>query len=301
MAIKIAWHPIYAHPLPEGHRFPMEKYSLLPEQLKHEGTVDDADFWEPHPLEEEIILLTHDPIYWLRLKSLELSYREQRVSGFPHNSQLIEREQIISRGTLDGALMALEGTTTLNIAGGTHHAFTDRGEGFCLLNDMAMAANFLFKEKKVNRILFVDLDVHQGNGSAQIFEDEPRVFTFSMHGKRNYPFRKEKSDLDIELENDTEDQQYLDLLVMHLDQCIAAHQPDLIFFQSGVDVLATDKMGKLGLSLDGCKSRDEIVFDRCRRHGIPVQVTMGGGYSERIADIIEAHANTYRLAKRFFG
>ncbi len=300
MAIRVAWAENYAHHLPEGHRFPMEKYNLIPEQLLFEGTLQKEDFFTPEPIEEDIILLTHSQEYWKRLKNLELSHREQRASGFPHNADLIHREQMISRGTLDGALMALEGTMSLNVAGGTHHAFYDRGEGFCLLNDMAMAANYLLKVGKVSRILFVDLDVHQGNGSAQIFEQEPRVFTFSMHGRKNYPFHKQRSDLDVELEDGTEDEEYLALLNTHLQVCIDRQKPEIIFFQSGVDVLATDKLGKLGVSKEGCKARDEMVFERCKKLGIPIQVSMGGGYSKRVADIVEAHANTFRLAHRFF-
>lgn len=301
MPIRIAWAESYAHHLPEGHRFPMEKYNLIPEQLRFEGVVNESDFFEPQPMDEAVILMTHSAEYWHRLKNLELSKKEQRVTGFPHNSHLIERERIICQGTLDGALMALEGTVSLNVAGGTHHAFRDRGEGFCLLNDMGMAANFLLNENKVKRILFVDLDVHQGNGSASLFSHEDRVMTFSMHGKKNYPFHKEVSDLDIELEDGIEDQQYLELLTESLNQCIEKQRPEIIFFQSGVDVLATDKLGKLGLSVQGCRERDSIVFERCRKDGIPVQVSMGGGYSERLADIVEAHANTFRLAAANFG
>jgi acetoin utilization deacetylase AcuC-like enzyme len=185
---------------------------------------------------------------------------------------------------------------SMNIAGGTHHAFTDRGEGFCLLNDVAIAASVLLKEKLIQSALVVDLDVHQGNGTAQIFQSDARVFTFSMHGSKNYPLHKEVSDLDVELEDGTTDEHYLSILHDKLPQLIEFQKPDIIFFQSGVDVLQSDKLGRLGLTIQGCRERDQIVFMMAKQAGIPVVATMGGGYSERIADIIEAHANTFRIA-----
>mgnify|MGYP001950028747 FL=1 len=188
----------------------------------------------------------------------------------------------------------------MNIAGGTHHAFTNRGEGFCLLNDIALGSNFLLKEGLAQKILVVDLDVHQGNGTAEIFRNEARVFTFSMHGAKNYPLRKEQSDLDIDLPDGAEDDEYLSKLAKTLPMLIEMVQPDFIFYQAGVDVLATDKLGRLGLSLNGCKERDAIVFEQCKKNNIPVAVSMGGGYSERIATIVDAHVNTYRLAQEYF-
>jgi acetoin utilization deacetylase AcuC-like enzyme len=188
----------------------------------------------------------------------------------------------------------------MNIAGGTHHAFTDRGEGFCLLNDIAIAANYLLYHKLAKKILVVDLDVHQGNGTAQIFSNKPEVFTFSMHGAGNYPLHKEKSDLDIALPDHTDDATYLQLLSKQLPRLIDEVQPEFIFFLSGVDVLATDKLGRLSMSIAGCKERDRLVLSLCKDNNIPVAVSMGGGYSQRIADIVEAHANTYRVAQEIF-
>ncbi len=299
--IKIAFRPEYAHPLPDGHKFPMEKYELLPLQLKHEGSFEEDDFFEPDILEEEWILKTHDRDYWKRLSSLELSPREQRKTGFPHSPALIERERIIMKGTLNAAEFALEHGVAFNIAGGTHHAYTDRGEGFCLLNDIAIASNFLLDTKQVKKILVVDLDVHQGNGTAQIFQNDERVFTFSMHGESNYPLKKERSDLDIALKTGTGDTEYLSILQKNLDQLFDRIKPDFVFFQSGVDVLKTDKLGHLSLSIEACKRRDEIVLSGCYDLQIPVTASMGGGYSENIADIVEAHANTYRLARHIWG
>jgi acetoin utilization deacetylase AcuC-like enzyme len=188
----------------------------------------------------------------------------------------------------------------MNIAGGTHHAFADRGEGYCCFNDQAVAANWLLQEGLAKRILIIDLDVHQGNGTASIFESEPKVFTFSMHGERNYPIRKEKSDLDIGLPDGMEDDAYLKILRETLPRIADAFQPDFVFYQSGVDILATDKLGRLNISREGCKERDKIVFSFAKQHRLPVVASMGGGYSPRIADIVEAHANTFRMAQEVF-
>lgn len=301
MPIPIAWSKIYAHPLPQGHRFPMEKYDLLPRQLMHEGTASENQFFAPDFLEVDQILNTHTREYWERLQDLQLTEREQRVSGFPHSAQLIERERIICNGTLQGALHALHHSQiAFNIAGGTHHAYADRAEGFCLLNDIAIASNHLLSHTQVKQILVVDLDVHQGNGTAKIFENDSRVFTFSMHGEKNYPFKKERSDRDIALPDRIADEAYLNLLRENLDELFELVQPDFVFYQAGVDILAGDKLGKLNVSIEGCKMRDQLVFEHCISAGVPVQVTMGGGYSTKISHIIEAHVNTFRLADAMF-
>jgi acetoin utilization deacetylase AcuC-like enzyme len=275
----------------------MEKYQLLPEQLMREGTVEKEQFFVPEPSSEEHILLTHTEAYWQKLKTVSLPRKEERPIGFPVSEQLVLRERIINQGTLDCAHFALEHGAAANIAGGTHHAYADRGEGFCLLNDHAMAANVLLQQEVVQRILIVDLDVHQGNGTAVLFKDEPRVFTFSMHGANNYPLRKEQSDLDVPLPDNTGDTDYLRQLQLHLPQLLAQHKPQLVFYQSGVDVLATDKLGRLGMSLAGCKQRDIFVLESLKAAGVPVVITMGGGYSQQLAHILEAHANTFRVAK----
>lgn len=298
--LKIAWTEIFAHSLPEGHRFPMAKYDLLPEQLLYEGTITEKNLFAPAPLAEQYVLDTHDATYWQRLSNLQLTSSEIRKTGFPLSEELVQREVVIMNGTLQATLFALEFGIGMNIAGGTHHAFTDRGEGFCLLNDIAIAANYLLKYKGFKKILVVDLDVHQGNGTAQIFQDESRVFTFSMHCGHNYPFHKEQSNLDVPLEEGTGDKAYLQLLQHHLPRLLDEEQPEFIFFQSGVDVLETDKLGKLGMSIAGCKERDRMVLELCHRHNLPVTVSMGGGYSKQIAHIVEAHANTFRLAQHIF-
>jgi len=294
--VQIAFDPIYAHPLPENHRFPMLKYELIPQQLLYEGTCTPSHFFKPNPCEREVVLGTHDTGYFEKLISQQLSASEQRKIGFPQSSQLIQRELIITQGTIDIALHALNHGAGLNIAGGTHHAFAERGEGFCLLNDMAVAANYLLKNKLCRNILIIDLDVHQGNGTAKLMENNPQVFTFSMHGGSNYPFHKEKSDLDVELENGTTGEAYLALLTEHLPKIIESFQPDFAFYLAGVDILNTDKFGRLDVSLDACKQRDEMVFKTLKHVGIPVAVALGGGYSPDIKDIVEAHCNTFRLA-----
>ena len=298
--LKIAFHPIYKHPLPEGHRFPMEKYDLIPKQLLYEGTCTEANFFEPDFIAEEHILRVHDQEYVRRLKNLELTKKEIRVSGFPLSQELVNREQIIADGTIKACHFALEHGIAMNIAGGTHHAFSDRAEAFCLLNDQAIAARYLQQKGLAKKILIVDLDVHQGNGTAEIFQQDESVFTFSMHGKGNYPFRKETSDLDLEIEDGTRDDKYLEALKSTLPNLIEKVKPDFIFYLCGVDILETDKLGRLSCSIAGCKERDRFVLQTCHDLKIPVECSMGGGYSKEIKYIIEAHANTYRLAQQIY-
>ncbi|THH41905.1 histone deacetylase family protein [Neolewinella litorea] len=298
--MRVAFSPVYRYRLPAGHRFPMDKYTLLPEQLLYEGTVTESQFFTAQPLSEEAILRTHTPDYWAKLRDNGLSRKDARAIGFPMRPELVARGRIIARGTLDCARFAFRDGVALNIAGGTHHAFADHGEGFCVFNDIAIAANELLHAGEVNRILIVDLDVHQGNGTARIFRDEPRVFTFSMHGARNYPARKEQSDLDIGLPDQTGDEIYLDTLRWHLPGLLDGLKPDLVFYLSGVDVLQTDKLGRLGMTVQGCKERDRFVLEACHRRNLPVAVSMGGGYSDRLATIIEAHANTFRVAASLY-
>jgi len=298
--LNIAFHPIYQLPLPLKHRFPMEKYDLLPKQLMHEGTCTPEDFFTPTALDRGTIERIHHSEYIDKLLALDLDKKEARKIGFPLSKELIEREIIIAGGTVQGALKALQHGIAMNIAGGTHHAFRAHGEAFCLFNDQAIAAQYLLDKKLVTNILIVDLDVHQGNGTAEIFESNPDVFTFSMHGEKNYPFHKENSDLDLALEDECSDEVFLNILQDTLPKLITQNQPDFIFYLCGVDVLETDKLGRLGMSIAGCKQRDRYVLELCEKHGIPVQCSMGGGYSKDIKIIIEAHANTFRVAKDVF-
>jgi acetoin utilization deacetylase AcuC-like enzyme len=298
--LKIAYHPIYKHPLPEGHRFPMIKYELLPQQLIHEGTCIEANFFEPEIPNDKYIVAVHDPEYFYDLLNIKISAKMSRKIGFPISEDLVERERIIADGTLKGCGYSLSYGISMNIAGGTHHAFSTHGEAFCMLNDQAIGAQYLLDTGLANKILIVDLDVHQGNGTAEIFQNNPNVFTFSMHGASNYPFKKESSDLDISLPKGTDDKSYLQILTKNLPRLIDSVQPDFIFYLCGVDVLASDKLGTLSLTLEGCKQRDEFVLTTCKKLNIPVQCSMGGGYSTDIKIIVEAHANTFRLAQSLY-
>ncbi len=298
--LKIAFDPIYAHPLPEGHRFPMVKYELIPEQLLYEGSISEENLFSPQACSAEIILQTHSPVYYQKLIDQTLSASEQRKIGFPQSPQLTLRERIITQGTIDCALYALKYGVAMNIAGGTHHSFYDRGEGFCLLNDMAVAANYLLNQKLAKRILIIDLDVHQGNGTASLFSNNEQVYTFSMHGAHNYPFHKEQSDCDVPLSDGIQDAEYLHLLDLHLKRILATFNPDFAFYLSGVDILETDKFGKLKVTMQGCSHRDAFVFSTLQQHNIPVAVAMGGGYSPKVKDIVDAHCQTFRLAQSIF-
>ena len=298
--LKIAYHPIYKPHLPDGHRFPMEKYDLLPQQLVYEGTCNEGNFFEPEIPNNKYIFLVHDAAYVSDLLNITLDQKAARKIGFPLSEELIAREMMIADGTMKASEFAIKYGVAMNIAGGTHHAFTNKGEGFCMLNDQAIGARYLQEKGLANKILIVDLDVHQGNGTAEIFQNNNTVFTFSMHGKSNYPFHKEKSDLDIALENGTEDAAYLSILKETLPNLITTQQPDFIYYLCGVDVITTDKLGKLSLTIEGCKERDRFVLQTCKDLSIPVMCSMGGGYSPDIKIIIDAHANTFRLAQEIF-
>lgn len=298
--IGVAFADEYVHPLPQGHKFPMEKYILLYQQLIHAGLIDD-NVIAPSLLDEAHLNGIHDPSYVDRLKKLELTPREQRVSGFQHSEALVKREFLIMEGTRLCADYALRNGAALNIAGGTHHAYTNKGEGFCLLNDQAIAANWLISETEINNVLIIDLDVHQGNGTAEIFKDRKEVFTFSMHGKNNYPLKKEVSDLDVELEDNITDKDYLLQLEKNLHLVLDRFEPDFVFFQSGVDVLSSDKLGRLGLTSQGCRRRDQMVVEFVKDLDLPLVCTMGGGYSRDIRDIVNAHANTFEIVAAYYG
>jgi acetoin utilization deacetylase AcuC-like enzyme len=295
----IAHHPIYAHPLPEGHRFPMEKYVLIPMQLEYEGVITQENIFTPELCPIETVLLTHTKPYVDKLLQQTLTTKEQREIGFPQSQALTKREFIITQGTIDCCFYAYKYGISLNVAGGTHHAFADKGEGFCLLNDVAVASNYLLHKKLADCILIVDLDVHQGNGTASIFKNNPNVFTFSMHGQHNYPFRKEASSLDIGLADGTTTEVYLQILETHVEPLIKKIQPNIIMYIAGVDILETDKFGKLSISKQGCAKRDEMVLALSKHYKTPTVVSMGGGYSADIRVIVDAHCNTYKLASNY--
>lgn len=278
----------------------MLKYELIPGQLLYEGLITNENLYSPGLVSEDVILLTHQRDYWERLRDLTLSPPEIRRSGFPLSQELIDRERQIAQGTIEGCHYAMQYGIAFNVAGGTHHAGSNWAEGFCLLNDQAIAANYLLNRELARSVLIIDLDVHQGNGTAEIFRCNPNVFTFSIHAEKNFPFRKEQSDLDIGLHAGTHDEEYLDILTKHLEPLFEKTKPDFVFYLSGVDVLSTDKLGHLALSREGCKMRDQLVLSLCKSRKVPVQVSMGGGYSPQIIDIVEAHCNTYRIADHIF-
>jgi len=298
--LQIAFSPVYRLRLPEGHRFPMLKYELIYEQLLYEGTCTNNNFFAPSPVDDRWVLGVHTAEYVMALKTLTVSPTMMRRIGFPLTRELIDREWIITQGTIDCTQIAFRDGVAMNIAGGTHHAYPDRGEGFCLLNDVGVAAHYLLETGRANKILVIDLDVHQGNGTAVMFRHEPRVFTFSMHGKDNYPLKKEQSDLDIELPTGTADKDYLTILADTLPTLIRREQPDFLFFIAGVDILESDRLGKLSLTREGCRERDLFVFNQAKAFGLPIVVSMGGGYSPRLTDIVEAHCNTFRIAADLF-
>ena len=278
----------------------MIKYELIPEQLLRENTCSPDNFFEPGIISDEIVLKTHEEEYFKRFRNLNLSKKEVREIGFPLSKELVTREMTIAQGTIDCVNYSLKNGISMNIAGGTHHAFYDRGEAFCMLNDQAIAAKYLINKKLAEKIMIIDLDVHQGNGTASIFSENKDVFTISFHGKKNYPFRKEKSDIDVEFDDNTDDQFYLNKVKDLIPNAIENFKPDFIFYLSGVDVLNNDKLGRLGLSIDGCKERDKFILELCNKNSIPVQVSMGGGYSELLKNIIDAHSNTFRLAQEIY-
>ena len=298
--LKIAFDPLYKHKLKVGHRFPMEKYELLPEQLLWKNICNNDNFFSPSPIEQQLLLSTHDEDYYNNLINLSLSKLDARQIGFPLSEALIKRERMIAQGTIQNTHYAQQYGISMNIAGGTHHAYRDRPGAFCMLNDQAIASNYLLDNNLAKRVMIVDLDVHQGDGTASIFEHQDSVYTISFHGQKNYPFKKQKSDFDLPLEDHTGDEVYLNALKNNLPSLVDAFEPDFIFYLAGVDILKTDKLGRLGLSIEGCKARDRFVLSFCNEQNIPVQVSMGGGYSIHLKDIIDAHANTFELAQELF-
>ena len=298
--LKVAFHDIYKHPLDNSHRFPMVKYELIPEQLLRENTCTQENFFVPGKINVNDILAAHKKTYLDKLDNQEFSKKEVRAIGFPMSPRLIVREKQIAQGTIEGALSALKHGVAMNIAGGTHHAFSDRAEAFCILNDQAIAAKHLINKNYCKKIMILDLDVHQGNGTAEIFRNDSQVFTVSFHGKKNYPFRKEKSDFDYGFEDGTLDKEYLNKIEYEIPRLINQFEPDFIFYLSGVDIIENDKLGRLSVTVNGCKKRDEFVIKYCHKNQIPLQISMGGGYSSELKEIIDAHSNTFRIAQETF-
>lgn len=289
----------YAIPLPDGHRFPMAKYALIRDRVLAEGLVAPADMHDPPRVDAEDLLLVHSREYVERVTAGTLAAAEQRRIGLPWSPLFVERAYRVVRGTVEAAAAALERGVAFNLAGGTHHAFPDRGEGFCTFNDVGVAIRRLQRAGLVRRAAVVDLDVHQGNGTHAVFAGDPSVFTFSMHGAKNFPFHKVPGSLDVELADGTGDDEYLALLADALPRVLAASQPDLVVYLAGSDPHENDRLGRLRLTFGGLRRRDRLVLEGCRDVGIPVCLTIAGGYGRDVADTVAVHVNTVRIAAEF--
>ncbi|MGQ0649386.1 MAG: histone deacetylase family protein [Gemmatimonadaceae bacterium] len=289
----------YTIPLPEGHRFPIAKYALLLERVVSEGVVPGKAVHEPPRAAIEDLLRVHDDAYVQGLIGGSLQAPALRRIGFPWSVELVERSFRAVGGTCEAAEAALAAGVTINLAGGTHHAFSSHGEGFCVFNDVAVAARSLIDRGRITRAAIIDLDVHQGNGTHSIFAHDPRVFTFSMHGRRNYPFRKIPGDRDIELEDGTTDHAYLERLVEALPGVLQTARPDIVFYLAGADPHEGDRLGRLSLTLAGLERRDHVVLRACREVGIPVAITIAGGYGRDIATTVEVHSRTAKAARDY--
>jgi acetoin utilization deacetylase AcuC-like enzyme len=283
----------------EGHVFPIRKFELVRDLLLSEGTLQPADIIEPLPAPIADVLLVHTEDYITRLRAGSLTPRELRRLGLPWSKALVRRSFLATGGTIGAARNALTEGVGSNLAGGTHHAFPERGEGFCVLNDVAIAIRVLRREQLIKRAAVVDCDVHQGNGTATIFENDESVFTFSMHGAKNYPLFKARSTLDVELPDETSDAEYLSTLAEHLPR-VFAHNPDIIFYLGGADPYVGDKLGRLALSIQGLRERDELVLRECQQRGVSVATVMSGGYAANISDTVEIHCNTIRAVRQIF-
>ncbi len=282
-------------PLPDGHRFPIQKYTLVRDLVIRRGLLPPESVEEPERASPDDLALVHHPAYLDAIDQGTLDPAAARRLGFPWSPDLRERSYHTVQGTIEAARDALDLGAGVNLAGGTHHAFADRGEGFCVFNDVAVAVRVLQREQRIGRTAIVDLDVHQGNGTARIFAGDPEVFTFSLHGEKNYPFHKEESRLDVGLPDGCPDQPYLDALSAHLEQVLDAAAPDLVFYLAGADPYIEDRFGRLGLTRDGLRERDRMVFEACRRRGLPVVMTLSGGYARNVNDVAEIHADTVDL------
>ena len=297
--MRVFYSPSYYADIGDAHIFPIRKFELVRDQLLRDGTLSFDEIVEPQPAALDDVLLVHTHDYVSRLRNGQLTSREIRRLGLPWSESLVRRSFYAVGGTVSASQVALEDGYASNLAGGTHHAFAERGEGFCVLNDVAIAIRTLRKKKLANRVAIVDCDVHQGNGTATIFAGDDETFSFSMHGANNYPLFKAESSLDVELEDGTNDQSYLDSLAQHL-LSVFEHEPEIVFYLAGADPFAGDKLGKLSLSIPGLRERDSYVLQQCFEHEVPVVTVMSGGYGKVLDDTIEIHCNTIRTVKQIF-
>ena len=294
--MKVFYSDHFVLPLPDGHRFPMRKYSMLRERVAEAGICGPGEMRVPEPVSDGQVLTAHDGAYLNKVATGTLSRQEVRRIGFPWSERMVERSRRASGGTLGACRAALQEGVAANLAGGTHHAFADRGEGFCVLNDSAISARVLIEEGVVGRVAVIDTDVHQGNGTAAILGGDDRIFTFSIHGDRNFPFNKEQSDLDAPLPDGADDGAYLDALGSALERVLNLRAWDLVIFLAGADPFEGDRLGRLSVSKVGLAERDRMVLESCRACAIPVAVTMAGGYAPRVEDTVDLHFQTIERA-----
>ena len=294
--MKVFYSDHFVLPLPEGHRFPMVKYSMLRERVARDGICGPGELSTPRAVTDKEILRAHAPDYLKRVVSGTLTQKEMRRIGFPWSERMVERSRRASGGTLSACLAALDEGFAANLAGGTHHAFSDRGEGYCVFNDSAIAARAVQAAGLVERVVIIDTDVHQGNGTAAILCGDPTVFTFSIHGAKNFPFHKEESDLDAPLPDGADDTVFLATLECGLQAALDAADADLAIYLAGADPFEGDRLGRLSVTKAGLAERDRIVLETCRERGIPVAVTMAGGYAREVEDTVDIHFQSIRRA-----
>ena len=297
--MKLFYIDTFGFPLPEEHTFPLEKYYRLRERIIREGLITQEHFVVPHAATDEELARAHDPDYINRVKKGLLTGQEMRRIGFPWSAELVERSRRSCGATIEACREALRDGVAVHLAGGTHHAFRNYGEGYCLFNDSAVASRVVQSEGKAQRIIIIDCDVHKGNGTASILSDDNSIFTFSIHGKKNFPFDQEKSDLDIPLDDNTDDATYLDALEQGLSHALMVSEPDLALYLAGSDPYTTDRFGRLSLTKQGLAERDRFVFHQCLQKKIPVALTMAGGYAQRVEDTVDIHFETVKTALAF--
>jgi acetoin utilization deacetylase AcuC-like enzyme len=294
--LKVFYSDHFVLPLPEGHSFPMVKYSMLRERVAASGICGPKEMIVPRPVSDEEILRSHAEGYLRRVVDGTLTTKEMRRIGFPWSERMVERSRRASGGTLGACLAALEDGFAANLAGGTHHAFADRGEGYCVFNDSAIAARAVQAEGLVERVVLLDTDVHQGNGTAAILREDASVFTFSVHGAKNFPFHKEESDLDVALPDGADDGEFLDSLEEGLERALEESRAQLAIYLAGADPFEDDRLGRLCVSKEGLAERDRLVLESCRERGIPVAVTMAGGYARDVEDTVDIHFQSIERA-----
>ena len=293
------YHDLFTFPLPEKHRFPIEKYRLVRERLLAEGTLTPDEMRVPPAASDAQLCLAHTPEYVRKVRQGELTPKEIRRMGFPWSPQLVERSCRSVGSSIAAGYAALQDGVAVNLAGGTHHAHADFGAGYCVFNDVAVAIRVLQQAERIHRAAVIDCDVHQGDGTAAIFATDPSVFTFSVHGAKNFPFNKPPSSLDIPLPDGTTDAAYLQAVQRGLDAALDGFSPDLIFYLAGADPYEGDTLGRLSVTKEGLAHRDQMVLQACRQAGLPIVIVMGGGYARHTEDTVDIHAQTVRIARQY--